>query len=372
MPNYTVPPHDLGENASPALVLTRPAMRRANRIYAHHRGATDRLVAQRSAFSASGRQNAFFTRAMQECFAYHFLHNPAYRLISLRQGVHPGDIRQYTDLSILPFLEQNSAQLNDMLPTSSNAKVQFHYLVTNAEKPSLDIPLDAHSLRRLRRAAANIGRAYRLNSREKINYLFFASSDQGQSTAWSLWEQAQLTQLTKIRNCLCLDPQSGNSLQILKQLYGEGSAWRICGSLEQLEQLLHLQPPSGIPSQAAQRSYIFIRTSLAQYRRLPRATLASSFGLPPSHVRAICTSPLQLLPFYECEAGRLHIPIYARVLVRHPQSKCLQMPGQTGQLQFLCPCLSSCAAFSLLTDYKGHLETDCPCGRRASVLIVED
>ncbi|HSW04733.1 acyl-protein synthetase [Aquabacterium sp.] len=69
--------------------------------------------------------------------------------------------------------------------------------------------------------------------------------------------------------------------------------------------------------------------------------------------------------FVECEAGHLHTPAFADVLVRDPQSWQVLPAGQAGVVQVLSCLPGSYPGHSLLTEDLGTLlgEDDCPCGR---------
>ena len=76
--------------------------------------------------------------------------------------------------------------------------------------------------------------------------------------------------------------------------------------------------------------------------------------------------------FVECEAGHLHAPVFADVLVREPQTLRLQPVGEPGLLQVLSALPQSYPGHSLLTEDLGVLlgEDDCPCGRQGRYFTV--
>lgn len=69
--------------------------------------------------------------------------------------------------------------------------------------------------------------------------------------------------------------------------------------------------------------------------------------------------------FMECEHGHLHAPVFADVIVRHPQTLQPQPVGEPGVVQVLSALPLSYPGHSLLTEDVGtlHGEDDCPCGR---------
>lgn len=76
--------------------------------------------------------------------------------------------------------------------------------------------------------------------------------------------------------------------------------------------------------------------------------------------------------FMECEAGRLHAPIFADVIVRDPLTLQPVPPGTEGVLQVLSTLPRSYPGHSLLTEDVGMVlgEDDCPCGRMGRTFAV--
>jgi len=76
--------------------------------------------------------------------------------------------------------------------------------------------------------------------------------------------------------------------------------------------------------------------------------------------------------FMECEHGHLHAPVFADVIIRHPQTLTPQPVGDPGVVQVLSALPLSYPGHSLLTEDVGtlHGEDDCPCGRRGRHFTV--
>ena len=76
--------------------------------------------------------------------------------------------------------------------------------------------------------------------------------------------------------------------------------------------------------------------------------------------------------FVECEAGHLHAPVLADVLVRDPQTLAPLPMGQPGLLQLLSALPLSYPGHSLLSEDLGVLlgEDDCRCGRHGRYFSV--
>lgn len=77
--------------------------------------------------------------------------------------------------------------------------------------------------------------------------------------------------------------------------------------------------------------------------------------------------------FMECEHGRLHVPSYAEVIIRHPLNLAPLPHGEPGIIQVLSELPGSYPGQSLLTEDIGAIlgEDDCPCGRLGRSLRVD-
>lgn len=76
--------------------------------------------------------------------------------------------------------------------------------------------------------------------------------------------------------------------------------------------------------------------------------------------------------FMECEAGRLHAPLFADIIIRDPQDWRECAIGETGVIQVLSVLPRSYPGHSLLTEDRGRLlgEDNCPCGRMGKTFEV--
>lgn len=76
--------------------------------------------------------------------------------------------------------------------------------------------------------------------------------------------------------------------------------------------------------------------------------------------------------FVECEAGHLHAPVYADVLVRDPLTLAPLAAGQEGVLQLCSAVPQSYPGHLLLTEDRARLlgEDDCNCGRKGRYFEV--
>ncbi len=364
----------------------RRLLRRARRVLARHRGATDRMLAQRSAFAAGRRQDGFFLEAMQENFAHHFLGCPLYRARCLQVGVVPGDIREVEDLPRIPYVFVTVFK-RQTLVTGDPAKVRLTLTSSGTGGERSAIHLDARSLRRIRRIVHNIYRDLKMTSREVTNYLAFTydprvAKDLG--TAFSDELLTRLTRVGEVHYAIRPDGDGGWYLdreacfEALERFEREGSAFRMLGfPAHAWEVLQAYERERGRTLSFPNRSYVLTGGGWKTLgdREIPkplfRAEVARILGIPQDHIRDLYGMVEHGVPYTECEAGRMHVPIHSRVLVRDPGTLALLPPGQTGLFHFLTPYLSSFPALSLLNTDVGHLERGCACGREAPVIVLE-
>ncbi len=394
MPNTApfLPSTDMTQ-ATPAVLLEptrrscpRSAMRRANRVFAKHKGATDRLIAQRSAFATGSRQDEFFWRAMNENFAWHFLHCEPYRQRCLQVGITPGDIRSYADIWNIPYIFVTVFKRNTLI-TGDPAKIKISLTSSGTGGEKSANYLDARSLRRVRRLVHNICYDYKMTSREVTNYLCFTYDPHIAKDLGTAFSDELLTQLTRVgRVHYAIRPDADGEWQLdaeacyraLEEFEREGSAFRILGFpahtwevlqgyVRKYKRTFHFPPRSFVLTGGGWKTLGDKEIPKELFRR----EVARILGIPVTHIRDLYGMVEHGVPYIECEAGRMHVPVTSRVAVRDPGTMQIMPHGSTGIFHFLTPYLSSFPALSLLTTDVGHLEYGCPCGRRAPVIVLE-
>lgn len=361
-------------------------LRRARRVFAKNFGATDRLIAQRSAFAVGMRQNSFFLRAMQENFAKHFLGCELYRNHCLKHGFEPKDIKSYEDIWKIPYIFVTVFKRNTLV-TGPKDKVVISLTSSGTGGEQSAIHLDARSLRRVRRLVFNICRDYKITSREKTNYLCFTydphiAKDLG--TAFSDELLTNLTRSGKVHYAIKPDANGEWFLDknacydALEEFEKEGSAFRILGfpahTWEVLQgyvtergRKLHFPAASLILTGGGWKTLGDKMIPKDLFRR----ETADILGIPVSRIRDLYGMVEHGVPYIECECGNMHVPIHSRVATRDPGSMEILPDGQRGIFHFLTPYLSSFPALSLVTTDIGYISHNCPCGRQAPVINLE-
>ncbi len=103
-------------------------------------------------------------------------------------------------------------------------------------------------------------------------------------------------------------------------------------------------------------------------------TVAGVWGLDPARVIDFYGTIEQVgVPYPDCSAGRKHVPYWADVVIRRPDTFAPAEIGETGLIQ-LVNCLPlSAPNHSVLTEDLGRLELvdGCPCGRRGKAFVFQ-
>ena len=333
--------------------IPRQLRRRALRSLSHHRGATDRLLAQRNAFYHGSRQDRFFCEAMLESFAFHFLHNRAFSELCQRENIVPGDLSAYQDLSRLPALPEQQEEESWLSVKPQQVKLEL-----TSGSPTF---LDARSLRRTRLLAQHIGRGVGLASREKCNYLFL-NERAARSNEERLQEEL-IVSLSKRQRVRYVSPsQSARLPSVWLNLVNEGSSLRLIGSLSAWQLALPSLQAASSQAPAGANSLALVNADFPQACAFTatQQLISAALRLNPAQVRAFTWTPRQMLPLFTCACGRLHLPTYARAF---------QLAQETEpQVRFLSPHPAASAALSLTLP--GTLTGEpCPCGLPTPYII---
>lgn len=93
-----------------------------------------------------------------------------------------------------------------------------------------------------------------------------------------------------------------------------------------------------------------------------KTEISQILGIPPENIRDMFGMVEHGIPYVECKNGNMHVPIYSRVIIRHPLT--LQNLGydNPGILHLYTPYINSVPSISLLCTDKAILRKNCNCG----------
>ncbi|MCA9795689.1 MAG: acyl-protein synthetase [Candidatus Eremiobacteraeota bacterium] len=362
-----------------------PEEARAAEVLRTYRGCTDSLIGNRRGLLVRAKDDRAFLRAMREAFAHHYLACPEYRQVCQRQGLLPSKFRRLEQLPEIPYLFVTVLKYNRLISVpESRIRLVLTSSGTGGQKSA--IYLDGKSLQRIERIVSHIYADLGMVNRRRTNYLCFTYDPEVAQDLGTAFSDKLLTNLTRVAEtfyCIRWDGQDWfvdrqGVLAKLERFQASGRPLRVLGFPAHAWDVLgKLVERRGRPFVFGPLSYVITgggwKTLAGHEIPKPefRARLGEWLGIPPANVRDLYGMVEHGVPYCECEFGRMHVPRYSRVFVREPESLRVLDWGETGILHFLTPYLHSFPAISLLTTDVGHLEPDCPCGRRSPVLVLQ-
>ena len=95
-------------------------------------------------------------------------------------------------------------------------------------------------------------------------------------------------------------------------------------------------------------------------------------GIPEENVNELFGAVEHPVFYNTCEKHHFHIPIYARVLIRDPDTLEPLPMGRAGLVNLISPLMTATPTLSVMTDDLGYLTPgeECPCGIRSPYLTI--
>ncbi|MFW5864492.1 MAG: acyl-protein synthetase [Candidatus Izemoplasmataceae bacterium] len=93
-------------------------------------------------------------------------------------------------------------------------------------------------------------------------------------------------------------------------------------------------------------------------------------GIKEDHIVEFFGAVEHPVVFPDCAYHHLHIPIYSRVIIRHPDTFKAVKDGEIGLINLLTPLNQATPLVSVMTDDLGRLHQGCACGLKAPYLEI--
>lgn len=348
--------------------------------------AVERLFAH-DPFDLSAVARTFQFEAFRECFHHHHEHCPEYRNLCRHVGFHPGNLRGPDDLDRVPFVFVGVLKERDLLSVPREA-VYRTFTSSGTGGRMSRIYLDRGSFDRVVKSAWNIhDRLGMVDPTQQVSYLCFSYDPRKASDLGTSFTDDLLTGFTAKREVFFtfqFDEAKGEfyfdlegSRRRLEEWSRRGGPVRLLGFPAFMFKLLSEWGPSrGRPLNLGPSSWVMTgggwKTLADQAVTKPEfvARMAEWLGIPRENVRDMYGMVEHGIPYVDCAHHRLHVPLYARVLVRDPATMKVLAPGREGLLQFQTPYLTSYPSHSLLTTDLGRVDPRCDCGLPGAVLTL--
>jgi hypothetical protein len=326
---------------------------------------------------------ARFVAAMREAFAHHVAQSPVYRRYAEDACFKAEDIRTLADVERMPWIFVQSFKEATLLSIPRD-EVVVTLTSSGTQGTKTEQHLDAISQRRIEVAAYEVYRGLGIapDGAEPCNYLMFMYDPAEAPSLGTSWTNALFTRMVPSAETVYLLRKGGNgeftfdlelAIETYERFARSGRPLRILGFPAFIYRTLleaETRRSPSISASGAGASWILTgggwKNHLGQTigKRDFARFAASAVGIPDANVRDVFGMSEHGVGYADCEAGNLHVPVYAHAVARDPRTLRVLPPGQVGLLHLYSPILRNAPSLSLLTTDAAFLDdSPCSCGR---------
>lgn len=328
-----------------------------------------------------------FVRALRECAVLQSRRFPALRKLYSREGFDPRTIRTETDVRRIPFLHV-SVFKERVFPTAVKTKIDLVLTSSGTGGQKSQNRLDADSLRRVKQSAENVYAGLGMVDKGlKTNYVCMTYDPRQAKDLGTAFTDQLLTSFTARGEAFYAIRRAGPGAEFKFDLEGTidafrrfaamGEPVRVLGFPAHLYFTLRAWKERGLPNLKFGRgSWVLTGGGWKGHQgdAIPKdefkARISDWLGLPASNIRDLYGLVEHGIPYVECRLGRMHVPDYARVIIRDPETLTRLPYGRRGLPQLIMPYLTSYPSFSVLASDWAELRPRCSCGVPGEVLIL--
>jgi phenylacetate-coenzyme A ligase PaaK-like adenylate-forming protein len=346
--------------------------------------ATGLLFDQLEAFDHTPEAEKLFAESMREALRWHLKNCADFRAFMLESGLGD-DIDNLAPEEIPPLLVTIFKEFRLISVPENKVKIELTSSGTGGRKSA--IVLDNRSYRRIQKIVFNIFNSLGLvNLKQKVNYLCFTYDPKKAGSVGTAFSDKMLTGLTARRSVFYairwneavkdfeFDLEAtvkkliefGRRSEPVRILGFPAYLWQVCNRLEEKGIRLYLGNDSYIITGGGWKMHKDQEVTKDVFKKRVEQML----GMPGENIRDLFGMVEHGIPYVDCEHGRLHVPIYARVRAVDPETLEDLGVGKAGLLQLMTPYLSSYPSISLLTTDRAIIEQNCPCGRSGKTFRI--
>lgn len=336
------------------------------------------------AFDHNPKSEKLFNAAMNEALRWHAARCPEFKAFLAGCGVT--DFRcEYLPEQIPPLLVTIFKEFRLISVPEKQVKIELTSSGTGGRRSA--IVLDNRSYRRIWKIVDSIFASLGLVDRgRRVNYLCFTYDPKVAGSVGTAFSDKMLTGLTGRRSVFYairwnktandfefdLDATVKKLIEFSKRpepvriLGFPAYLWQVCNRLEEKGLTLNLGKDSYIITGGGWKMHKdqevtkdFFKDRIERVLGMPRENLRDLFGMVEHGI-----------PYVDCEAGRLHVPVFAKALAVDPETLQPVKDGEEGLLYLMTPYLSSYPSIALLTTDKAVIEGNCPCGRSGKTFRI--
>lgn len=294
----------------------------------------------------------------------------------------PSLIKSDADLANMPFIMVHLFKQFE-LKSCPDAQVALNLTSSGTSGQKSQIFLDQASLARVKKLAYQIHKSLGMCSEEEVHYVCFTYDPKVADhlgTAFTDELLTSFTQKSSVFYTIQWDPVKQDFFFNLKEtakrlvdLSKQSKPVRLLGFPAHMAELIKkesinitLPKNSWVQTGGGWKAAAEGAMTKFEFREF----IATHLGIPSGNNRDMFGMVEHGIPYCDCAKGSLHIPNYARVIIRNPKSLDPVPDGEVGLIQFICSYLSSYPSLSLLTTDWGRIGTcDCLIGGKTIEIL---
>jgi phenylacetate-coenzyme A ligase PaaK-like adenylate-forming protein len=329
------------------------------------------------AFAHNQHNRLLFEEAMREALQWHLRKCPDFKSFMRESGLSE-KVEKVVPEDIPPLLVTIFKEFRLISVPEEQVKIELTSSGTGGRKSA--IVLDNRSYKRIQKIVSNIFDSLGLvDHQQKVNYLCFTYDPRKAGSVGTAFSDKMLTGLTGRRSVFYairwneaigdFDFDLEATVKKLIEFNRRPEPVRILGFPAYLWQVCNRLEEKGLKLQLGKDSYIITGGGWKMHKdqevtkEIFKERVERVLGMPGQNIRDLFGMVEHGIPYVDCEHGRLHVPIYARVRVVDPETLQDLGLGKPGLLHLMTPYLSSYPSISLLATDIGIVEENCPCGR---------
>ncbi|MBI3298260.1 MAG: acyl-protein synthetase [Elusimicrobia bacterium] len=319
-----------------------------------------------------------FVAALRDCARLQARRFPALARLYAREGFSPAALRSEGAVERLPFLHVAVFKEHDFRPRPPfRPALSLTSSGTGGQRSR--IVLDEGSLRRVRLSARKVYAALGMVAEGRpANYLCMTYDPRQAKDLGTAFTDELLTSFTaKAEVHYAIRRPSGGefrfdldaALAALGRMSRSGLPLRVLGFPAHVLFTMRAWRERGLPPlRLGPESWVLSGGGWKGHAgdAIPKvefyAEVSSWLGIPRANIRDLYGLVEHGIPYVECRLGRMHVPDYARVIVRDPWTLKSLPHGRKGLLQLVTPYLTSYPSFSVLASDWGLTRPLCRCG----------
>jgi phenylacetate-coenzyme A ligase PaaK-like adenylate-forming protein len=328
---------------------------------------TQQLLSTRP-FDFSDENKKAFVESFRETALHHYSNNDYFRFVWDRDGKHPNDINNESDIAKAPFILVNQFKYHEF-KSSPDIVLTLGSSGTSGQRSLMH--LDQNSLDNFKKLCLAIHEDLGMTNTRGYNYLCFTYDPDVAKDLGTAFTDKVLTSFTGINeiyytfkydesiNDFVMDEDE--IVETLKKFEKSEFSTRILGFPAFLYEIivkhdlhLNLGEDSWVQTGGGWKSKADQEIPKDEFRSL----ISSRLGLPKENIRDLFGMVEHGIPYVDSADGALRIPNYSRVFIRDPKTLAILPAGEKGLIQFVCTYNTSYPSMNILTTDWGTLIDD--------------